>query len=146
MRIIKLKEEFDFYVSQASSFFSFFSSIYPRAYMKRDNDNETNTELDIYINHKISIQKKHASKWRNINDFQVSDSRNVRTKRKMYRVTFLNWREIFNTIRIKFKEPLSFFFSSRWTRLPLKNTIATTAASAACFPACLTAASATAWI
>ena len=56
--------------------------------MKRDNDNEANTELDIYINHKISIQKK--TKWRNINDFQVSDSRNVRTKRKMYRVTFLN--------------------------------------------------------
>lgn len=74
LRIIKLKEEFDFYVSQASSFFSFFSSIYPRAYMKRDNDNETNTELDTYINHKISIQKKHASKWRNINDSQVSDS------------------------------------------------------------------------
>lgn len=42
--------------------------------MKRDNDNETNTELDTYINHKISIQKKHASKWRNINDSQVSDS------------------------------------------------------------------------
>lgn len=30
---------------QASSFFSF---IYPRAYMKRDNGNEANIELDIY--------------------------------------------------------------------------------------------------
>lgn len=32
-------------MSQASSFFSF---IYPRAYMKRDNGNEANIELDIY--------------------------------------------------------------------------------------------------
>lgn len=31
--------------------------------MKRDNGNEANIELDIYIyiNHKISIQKKHTS-------------------------------------------------------------------------------------
>lgn len=52
--------------------FSLFSSIYPTAYIKRDNDDEASIKLYIYINHKISIQEKHASKWRNINDSQMS--------------------------------------------------------------------------